>query len=70
MRSVVEIQEEIEQIAEELEQAEYGSYEYDELDCDLFMLESELSKALKKVDRIQQTDLYHHRDLQNKGLVE
>jgi len=70
MRSVAEIQEEIDQVGEEQEQAEYGGYVWDELDRELFLLDAELRKALKEVDRIQQEDLYHHRDLQNKGLVE
>jgi len=70
MRSVVEIQEEIEQIAEEQEQYEFGSVEWDDLEVELSRLDCELREVLKEVDRIQQEDLYHHRDLQNKGLVE
>ena len=33
-------------------------------------LDCELRKAHKEVDRAQQSDLYHHRDLQNKGLTD
>jgi hypothetical protein len=48
MRSVEEITEEINELAEELEQAEYGGYEWDELDRELFLLEAELRKAEKQ----------------------
>ena len=48
MRSQEEITQEIEQLSQELEQAEYGGYEYDELDRELFLLESELRKARKQ----------------------
>jgi hypothetical protein len=45
MRSQEEITQEIKELEEELEQAEYGGYEYDELDRELFVLESELRKV-------------------------
>ena len=48
MRSREEITQEIEELAEELEQAEFGSYEYDELDRELSLLEAELRKAEKQ----------------------
>ena len=48
MRSQEEIIQEIDELAEEQEQAEFGSYEWDELECDLFLLEAELRKAQKQ----------------------
>jgi len=45
MRSQEEITQEIKELSEELEQAEFGSYEYDELDRELSLLEAELRKV-------------------------
>lgn len=42
MRSIEEINREIRELEEELEQAEFGSYEYDEFDRELSLLEAEL----------------------------
>jgi len=48
MRSREEIKREIDELAEEQEQAEYGGYEWDELDRELFLLDAELRKAEKQ----------------------
>ena len=69
-RSIAEILEDIEEIGEEQEQSEFGSVEWDALEVELSQLDCELRKAHKEVDRAQQSDLYHHRDLQNKGLTD
>ena len=45
MRTEEEIKREIDELAEEQEQADYGGYEWDELDRELFLLDAELRKV-------------------------
>jgi hypothetical protein len=46
MRSVREIQQEIEQLVEERDQYDFGSLTWDEIGVDLFALDCELREAL------------------------
>lgn len=69
MRSVVEIQDDIERLINERDAYEFGTFEYNALSSDIVYLQNELDEVEAEIDRVQMEDLYHRRDLQNRGLI-